>query len=103
MTTPRARQTPASFYATDLDPADQADLHHAHRLIALEEELALARLLLKRALRDGASLRDLGHLLDHLTRLVRTQHAVRGQAAQNLESALARLLTEVATELGLGD
>lgn len=65
----------------------------------LEQEVELLRVLIRRGVAEGVDLETLSRSLGRLAQILRVQHVIRGQAAKNLDDALARALAEIANEL----
>jgi hypothetical protein len=103
----RGRREPAATAAAqrlyqDLFTAEErAALEGAVASDDLAQELALLRVLIRRGVADGQDLETLSRSLARLGQLLRVQHVLRGQAARNLDQALARVLEEIGTELGV--
>jgi hypothetical protein len=73
----------------------------ARAVRGVEEEIAMTRLMLHREARDGTPT-DYARLADALKKLVLLEQQLRGDG-QGLAGALARLLDEVAADLGIGE
>ena len=67
----------------------------------LDQELELLRVLIRRGVAEGQDLETLSRSIARLAQALRVQHVLRGQAAKNLDDALARALEEIGNELGL--
>jgi hypothetical protein len=67
----------------------------------LKQELELLRVLIRRGVAEGVDLETVSRSIARLAQALRVQHVVRGQAARNLDEALARVLEEIGNELGL--
>jgi len=102
----RARQAQATAAARRL----YQDLFTAEERVALagaaesndlEQELGLLRVLIRRGVAEGLDLETLSRSIARLAQALRVQHVVRGQAAKNLDEALARALEEIGNEIGL--
>ncbi|HVC33318.1 MAG TPA: hypothetical protein VNL16_07395 [Chloroflexota bacterium] len=80
---------------------ERATLEGAAEDNDLEQEVGLLRVLIRRGVADGVDLETLSRSLGRLAQMLRVQHVIRGQAAKNLDEALARALEEIGNELGL--
>ncbi|HLI26029.1 MAG TPA: hypothetical protein VKZ60_03105 [Chloroflexota bacterium] len=89
------------LYSRQLSAVERVELFAARAMAGLDEEIALTRLLILRALRE----RDPGayaRLAETLCRQLRTQRQLSGAGADSLAAALGKVLDEVAAELGIG-
>ncbi|MCY3655955.1 MAG: hypothetical protein OXG95_05015 [Chloroflexi bacterium] len=100
---PVERPTRASFYDSALDAADRHDLHVAREVEGLDDEVALLRLQLRRALagRDG----DVDPKVLHggvrlLMQALLAQHRLSPKQAEHLGDAVANVLEEFGEVLG---
>lgn len=66
----------------------------------LEQEMAVVRVLIRRAIVEGRPARDVAHLLNCLSHLLKTQHVISGKNAHRLDEALAAALDAIGAELG---
>ncbi|MCL5074201.1 MAG: hypothetical protein M1136_00905 [Chloroflexi bacterium] len=89
------------FYAHIFTPAEQADLAAALGDPSLADEIALLKVLIRRALAEEPDLKMVRAAVDTLCRALKVQYALRGKAARNLEEALAKALDEIGNELGM--
>ncbi|MBI2862601.1 MAG: hypothetical protein HYX89_07260 [Chloroflexi bacterium] len=64
-------------------------------------EIALLRVMIRRAVREGADLPLIVRGVDALGRALKVQYGVSGRAAKSLEEAVARVLDEIGNELGM--
>ncbi len=96
-TTRGARE--GGLYAPTLTAAERAALDAAAGRPLLEDEVALVRVLIRRALEeaDQIDVRLVGRLIDTLCRLLRTREAV-GAGGETLAETLARLGAEALLE-----
>lgn len=67
----------------------------------LEQEMAVVRLLIRRAILDGRPAREVAQLLNCLAGLLKTQHVLAGKNAKQLDEALAAALDAIAAEIGV--
>lgn len=67
----------------------------------LEQEVGLLRVLIRRSVAEGVDLETLSRSLGRLAQMLRVQRVLAGDAAKNLDEALAKVLEEVANEVGL--
>jgi hypothetical protein len=82
------------FYSDALELAERLDLEAARELEGLHEEIALLRLLIRRALEDEDpdDLAQLARALNLLQRLVVTQHRVSKRPEGDLAESLAAVI-----------
>ncbi len=93
-------QGASSLYGGCLDQADQAALAAA-LAAGLDEETALLRVLIRRALLEGRPAQQVAYLISVLANLVKTQHVLAGKSAKQLDEALAAALDAIAAEMGV--
>ncbi|MCL5110598.1 MAG: hypothetical protein M1401_17375 [Chloroflexi bacterium] len=86
-------------YEDCLTPADRDALSRA-TATGLDEETALLRVLIRRALVEGKPATQVAYLVDCLTRLLKARHVLTGKAAKSLDEALAKALDAIAAEMG---
>ena len=96
-----ATTTDRRRYGSLFTAEERAVLAGAAESNDLEPELELLRVLIRRGVADGLDLETLSRSIARLAQALRVQHVVRGQAARNLDEALARALEEIGNELGL--
>jgi tape measure domain-containing protein len=100
-----SRSDPAAtarrLYADLFSAEERSALASALARDDLEQEVALLRVLIRRAAAEGVSLETLSRAMGRLAQMLRVQHVLRGQAARSLDEALARVLEEIGNELGL--
>jgi hypothetical protein len=103
------------FYSAALDPNELADLVAFADDVSLDDEIALARVILRRVTNhlrhpdletiDLDNLATLASLVlagtRTVARLLRDQRALSGDAADGFAGAIAQALDELSTELGL--
>ncbi len=99
----RAAKRLRGLYADCLDEDERALLAQALASASggLEEELAVARVLIRRAIIDGRPAREVTALLNCLAGLLKTQHVLSGHNAKQLDEALAAALDAISVELGV--
>ena len=98
---PGSSATERKLYRDLFTSEERAALAGALETNNLEEELGLLRVLIRRGVAEGLDLETLSRSIARLAQALRVQHVVRGQAARNLDDALARALEEIGNELGL--
>ena len=96
-----ATETARRLYQDLFTDEERAALTGAAESNDLEQELGLLRVLIRRGVAEGLDLEMLSRAIARLAAALRVQHVVRGQAAKNLDDALARALEEIGNELGL--
>jgi len=92
----------AGFYADLCTPEELDDLTAALENPGLDDEIALLKVLIKRAVAAGAGAHTVTPAVNALVRALKVRHTLKGDAARNLDEALARALTEIGHELGIG-
>lgn len=99
--TPTARH----FYLDLFTAEERAALAGAVEGNDLEQEVRLLRVLIRRAVAEGGPkgtpLETVSRALGRLAQMMRVQHVIAGEAAKSLDEALAKVLEEIATEVGL--
>ncbi|MHB1133734.1 MAG: hypothetical protein ACYC4L_15280 [Chloroflexota bacterium] len=99
----RRKPTRAEALGLQNEPLSAAD--RAHLTAAAGEGLAaetqILRLLIRRALDEGRPAGQVADLIDCLARVLRTQHALSGTNAKQLDEALANALDKIAAEIGV--
>ena len=92
---PVERPTRATFYDSALDAADRHDFHVARELDGLDDEVALLRLQLRRALADGdVEPRVLHAGVRLLMQALLARHRLSPRQAEHLGDAVANVLEE---------
>jgi len=97
----RRRGLRHSLYGRALARDERRALVLARAIEGVSEEVALTRLMILRHARDGSPA-DYARLTDALKKLLLLDHQLRS-GGNGLAEALARILDEIALELGLGD
>jgi hypothetical protein len=91
------------LYSRQLTPEEQIDLVAARAAEGVDEEIAVTRVMIVRALRQqDAPTQAYARLAEALCRQLRVRRQLSGEGADALAGALASMLDEVATELGIG-
>ncbi len=90
------------LYSRHLTPEEKLDLVAARAMEGLDEEIAVTRLMILRALRQhDAPPAAYARLADALCHQLRMRRQFDGQGADSLAGAVAAVLDELASELGL--
>ncbi|HZU05895.1 MAG TPA: hypothetical protein VFB73_07975 [Chloroflexota bacterium] len=90
------------LYSQQLTPEERLALATARAVEGLDEEIAVTRLMILRALRQqNTPPATYVRLVEALCRQLRVQRQLRGGSAEGLAAALGKVLDEVANELGL--
>lgn len=97
----RATAAARRMYGDLFSHEERVSLDEALAAGDLTEEVALLRVLVHRAVEVGESLENLSRALSRLGQLLKVQHLLSGDSARSLDDALARVLQEVGTEIGL--
>ena len=112
----------ATFYSIVLEPEELADLVACADDLSVDDEIACARVALRRVLaalpavgtglesedQPGLSAQEFARLaklafqgVGTVARLLRDRRAIRGEAADGISSAIAQALDELSTEWGI--
>lgn len=89
------------LYQDLFSPEERAVLEGAVAGNDLDQEVGLLRVLIRRGVAEGVDLETLSRSLGRLAQMLRVRHVIRGDAAKNLDDALAKVLEEIANEVGL--
>ena len=90
------------LYSRCLMPEEKLDLLAAKAVEGLDEEIAITRLMILRALREqNPPAEAYARLVEALCRQLRARRQLDGTATDNIGEAIGTILTEVATEVGL--
>ena len=92
--------TASGLYAACLDEADQAALARALGA-GLDEETALLRVLIRRALLEGQPATQVAYLVNSLASLLKTRHVLAGKVGKQLDEAITAALDAIAAESGV--
>lgn len=88
-------------YGNFLAPEELAQMEAAAGQMTIDGEIALLRVLIRRALKEGQPLAVVAKGVDALGRALKVEYGLKGRAAKGLEEALARALDEIGQELGM--
>ena len=91
------------FYSRVLDEVEKLDFDTASGIDGIDEEIALLRVEIKRAIASGDDrvLRVLVQATNALERLVRTRYKITAQQRTGLKEAITTVLRDVALPLGV--
>jgi hypothetical protein len=90
------------LYSRYLSPREKLDLVAARAAEGLDEEIAVTRLMIQRALREKKLPPEAyARLVDALCRQLRLRRQLSGESTNRIADALATVLNEAAAELGL--
>jgi hypothetical protein len=89
------------FYEGLYTDDERAQLGDALRSADLASEVELLRILIERAVLSKESNDVVSQMIGRLSQVLRVQHQLSGDSARSLDEALARVLAEVGSELGL--
>src|SRR5579883_3619714 len=90
------------LYSRILTPEEKLDLMAARAVEGVDEEIAVTRLMILRALREqDAPAEAYARLVEALCRQLRIQRQLGGESADRFAGALAALFDEAATALGI--
>lgn len=93
------RDAGLGLYEGCLDEEGRAALARA-LAAGLDQETALLRVLIRRALLEGKPATQVAYLVDCLARLLKTQHVLSGKVGKQLDEAIAAALDAIAAEMG---
>jgi len=89
------------FYTSYFSGEELGELAALANTADIGAEIALLRLMIRRAVKEGADLKLITRGIDTLGRALKVQYGISGRAAQSLEEALAKVLDEIGNELGM--
>jgi hypothetical protein len=92
-----------NFYARALDEIERMDLDEASGVTGIDDEIALLRLEIKKAMAGGDA-RNLKVLIDAsnaLERLIRTRYQITREQRQGLKEAIGNVIKDIALPLGV--
>ncbi len=90
------------LYSRHLTPEEKLDLVAARAVEGVDEEIAVTRLMILRALRQQeAPAEAYARLVDALCRQLRMRRQLKGASADGLAGAIGTIVDELATEVGL--
>jgi hypothetical protein len=91
------------FYSRVLDEAEKLDFEMASGVDGIDEEIALLRLEIRKAITGGddKTLRSLVRATNALDRLIRTRYNITAQQRKGLKEAIGNVLRDVALPLGI--
>lgn len=91
------------FYAKVLDEAEKLDFERASGVEGIDEEIALIRLEIKKAIADGddRSLQMLVKATNALDRLIRTRYQITAAQRKGLKEAIGNVIKDIAIPLGI--
>jgi hypothetical protein len=92
-----------SIYAKVLDEAEKLDFEKARGIDGIDEEIALIRLEIKKAIVDGddRSLQILVKATNALDRLIRTRYQITAAQRKGLKEAISNVIKDVLVPLGV--
>jgi hypothetical protein len=94
-----------SFYIQFFTEGELLDLAQTVANPSLADEIGILKVLIRRVIarkeNPEEALKLVGKAVDQLTRAWRVQRAISGEAADGLASAMAQVLDELSTELGM--
>jgi len=91
------------FYTRVLDEAEKLDFEMASGVEGIDEEIALIRLEIKRAIADGdeRNLEMLVKATNALDRLIRTRYKITAVQRKGLKEAIGNVIKDIAIPLGV--
>jgi hypothetical protein len=98
---PATARSALGGYGDLFSAPERASLEEALTAGDLTEEVALLRVLVRRAVESGESLETVSRALARLGQLLKLQHVLSGDSARSLDDALARVLQEIGAEIGM--
>jgi hypothetical protein len=92
------------FYARALDEAERLDFELASGVEGIDDEIALLRLEIKKAIMGGdpKNLELLVKATNALERLVRTRYNISKEQGKGLKEAIGNVIRDIAIPLGIG-
>src|SRR5262249_17747040 len=98
----RGRETAEArrLYQDLFSDAERAALAGAAERQDLDQELELLRVLIRRSVAEGQDLELVSRSIGRLAQALRIQRVLKGEAAKNLDEALARALGEIGNQRG---
>jgi len=92
------------FYSRVLDEAERLDFELASGVEGIDDEIALLRLEIKKAIRGGdpENLKLLVKATNALERLIRTKYNISKEERKGLKEAIGNVLKDIAIPLGIG-
>jgi len=92
-----------NFYSRVLDEAERLDLELAAGVNGIDDEIALLRVELKKAITggDAKNLRLLVNATNALERLIRTRYQITKEQRKGLKEAITNVLRDIAIPLGI--
>jgi hypothetical protein len=96
----RARAIARNFYRHSVDRAERLDLERAHKVEGLDDEIALTRVRLKRAIEEHPEdMQLLAMGMDILVRAVATRYRLSPKSRKDLADSLAATLNSLGDQL----
>ena len=91
------------FYTRVLDEAERLDFELASGVNGIDEEIALLRVEIKKAVSGGdvSNLRLLVNATNALERLIRTRYQITKEQRKGLKEAISTVLKDIAIPLGI--
>jgi hypothetical protein len=91
------------FYSKIFDGADKRDFEKAAGIEGIDEEIALMRLEIKRAITGGddTNLKILIRATNALEKLIRTRYLVSAAQRQGLKEAIGNVIRDIIVPLGI--
>jgi len=91
------------FYSKTLNDAEQTDFEKAAGIEGIDEEIALIRLEIKRALTGGddTNLKIIVRATNALEKLIRTRYQISAAQRQGLKEAIGNVIRDIIIPLGI--
>lgn len=96
-----ATHKPESFYLPAIDEAERIAFSRAAGVDGIDDEIALIRLEIRKAVKDGTDLRQLVQATNALERLIRTRYQITREQRKGLREAIGIVLQDIALPLGI--
>jgi hypothetical protein len=91
------------FYSRALDEAEKFELEEALHVEGIDDEIALLRIKLRELLEEQPERIDLHfEAANVIARMVKTRYQITGKQKKSLKEGIQKVLTELATQIGVG-
>jgi hypothetical protein len=100
----KASAPKSGFYSRVLDEAERLDFELASGVEGIDDEIALLRLEIKKAITggDAENLELIVKATNALERLIRTRYKITKEQGRGLKEAIGNVIKDIAIPLGIG-